>query len=166
MAKSRTTRAFVSFSQCSGKMVCERAIPSSSTQNVLAQYLRRILTELLHREQNGLKKYIHIKSWKYLSAEYTTSLYSLKSFGFFAFLCYAYLGYAFLHCAFSHYAYLHYAFSRYAYLHYAFLRLFLTICMIPEMGFCPWASLRCIQELEHRISLLLFSFGLMHIQLG
>ena len=48
MCESRTTRAFVSFGQCSEKMVFERAIPSSSTQNVLAQYLRRILTELLY----------------------------------------------------------------------------------------------------------------------
>ena len=55
MRESRTTRAFVSFGQCSEKMVFERAIPSSSTQNVLAQHLRRILTELLHQEEIGFK---------------------------------------------------------------------------------------------------------------
>ena len=36
-------------------MVFERAIPSSSTQNVSAQYLRRILTELLRQEENGFE---------------------------------------------------------------------------------------------------------------
>ena len=51
MCESRTTRAFVSFGQYSEKMVFERAIPSS-TKNVLAQYLRRILTELLRQEEN------------------------------------------------------------------------------------------------------------------
>ena len=55
MRESRTTRAFVSFGQRSEKMVFERAIPSSSTQNVLAQYLRRILTELLRQEENGFE---------------------------------------------------------------------------------------------------------------
>ena len=55
MRESRTTRAFVSFGQCSEKMAFERAIPSSSTQNVLAQYLRRILTELLRQEENGFE---------------------------------------------------------------------------------------------------------------
>ena len=55
MCESRTTRAFVSFGQCSEKMVFERAIPSSSTQNVLAQYLRRILTELLRQEESGFE---------------------------------------------------------------------------------------------------------------
>ena len=56
MRESRTTRAFVSFGQCSEKMLFERAIPSSSTaQNGLAQYLRRILTELLHQEENGFE---------------------------------------------------------------------------------------------------------------
>ena len=55
MHESRTTRAFVSFGQCSEKRVFERAIPSSSTQNVLAQYLRRIVTELLRQEENGFE---------------------------------------------------------------------------------------------------------------
>ena len=55
MRESRTTRAFVSFGQRSEKMVFERAIPSSSTQNVLSQYLRRILTELLRQEENGFE---------------------------------------------------------------------------------------------------------------
>ena len=55
MRESRTTRAFVSFGQCSEKMAFERAIPSSSTQNVLAQYLRRIPTELLRQEENGFE---------------------------------------------------------------------------------------------------------------
>ena len=42
----------------------------------------------------------------------------------------------------------------------------LTSCMIPETGFCPSASVGCIPDLEHRIGLLLFSFGLMHVQFG
>ena len=33
----------------------DRAIPSCSTHNVLAQYLRRILTELLRQEENGFE---------------------------------------------------------------------------------------------------------------
>ena len=40
----------------------------------------------------------------------------------------------------------------------------LTSCMIPETGFCPSASVWCISDLEYRIGLLLFSFGLMHVQ--
>ena len=52
MRESRTTRAFVSFGQCSEKMVFERAIPSF-TQNALTQYLRRIFTERL--EENGFE---------------------------------------------------------------------------------------------------------------
>ena len=55
MHESRTTKAFVSFGQCSEKMVFARAIPSSSTQNVLAQYLRRFLFELSHQEENGFE---------------------------------------------------------------------------------------------------------------
>ena len=55
MRESPTTRAFVSFGQCSEKMVFERAMPSSSTQNVLTQYLRRIFTELLRQEENGFE---------------------------------------------------------------------------------------------------------------
>ena len=35
MRESQAPRALVSFGQCSEKMVFERAIPSSSTQNVL-----------------------------------------------------------------------------------------------------------------------------------
>ena len=54
MCESRTARAFVSFGQYSEKMVFERAIPSS-IQNVLAQYLRRILTELLRQEENDFE---------------------------------------------------------------------------------------------------------------
>ena len=50
MRESRTPRAFVSFGQCSEKMVFERAIPSS-TQNVLTQYLRGI-TELIRQKEN------------------------------------------------------------------------------------------------------------------
>ena len=53
--ESRTTRAFVSFCQCSEKMVVERVIPSSSTQNVLTQYLRRIFTLLLRQEENDFE---------------------------------------------------------------------------------------------------------------
>ena len=41
MCESRTTRAFVCFGQYSEEIVLERA-KHSSTQNVLAQYLRRI----------------------------------------------------------------------------------------------------------------------------
>ena len=40
----------------------------------------------------------------------------------------------------------------------------LTSCMIPETGFCLSASVGCIPDLEHRIGLLLFSFGLMHVR--
>ena len=40
MCESRTTRAFVSFGQYSEKMVLGSRKHSSSTQNVLAQYLR------------------------------------------------------------------------------------------------------------------------------
>ena len=42
----------------------------------------------------------------------------------------------------------------------------LTICVIPETGFCPSASVGCIHDLEHRIGLLLFSFGLTHVEFG
>ena len=55
MRESRTTRTFVCFGQYSEKMVLERANHSSSTQNVLAQYFRRILTELSLQEENGFK---------------------------------------------------------------------------------------------------------------
>ena len=40
---------------------------------------------------------------------------------------------------------------------------FLTSCMIPETGCCPSSSVGCIHDLEHRIGLLLFSFGLMYV---
>ena len=55
MRESRTTRAFVCFGQYSEKMVLERAKHSSSTQNLLAQYLRRIHIELSRQEENGFE---------------------------------------------------------------------------------------------------------------
>ena len=44
----------------------------------------------------------------------------------------------------------------------------MPFCIKPicVMGFCPSTSVGCIPNLEHRISLLLFSFGLMHVQFG
>ena len=54
MCESRTG-AFLFFGQCSEKMVFQRGILFSSTQNVLAQYLRTILTELLSQEGNGFE---------------------------------------------------------------------------------------------------------------
>ena len=116
MCESRTTRAFVSFGQYSEKMVFERAIPSS-TQNVLAQYLRRILTELLRQEENGfesdhvsfrLEQLIDVLLRAESICPQSTQLVSILH------LCYG--------------------FSRYAYLLYAFLRYFfrvMPICVMP-----------------------------------
>ena len=53
--KSIYDKAFVCFGQNSEKMVLERAKHSSSTQNVLAQYLRKILIELPRQEKNGFE---------------------------------------------------------------------------------------------------------------
>ena len=40
----------------------------------------------------------------------------------------------------------------------------MPVCVMPETGFCPSASVGCISDSEHRIGLLLFSFGLMHVR--
>ena len=76
MHESRTPRAFVSFGQCSEKMVFERAIPSSSTQNVSTQYLRRI-TELICQEENVFKSdYVSFR------LSFKSSLFALSLFAF------------------------------------------------------------------------------------
>ena len=113
-------------------------------------------------------------------------LFASSLFAFnYAFSGYAFLRYTYLRFGFSRYAYLRYALSRYAFLCYAFSRYaycvmpfrvtpfttqyafcILTSCMIPETGFCPSALDRCIPALKHRIGLLLFSFGLTHVQFG
>ena len=68
----------------------ERAIPSFSTQNVLTQYLRRIFTDLLRKEENGFE------------SDYVSFLLSFKSSD-------PYLRYAFSLHAYLHYPYLCYA---------------------------------------------------------
>ncbi len=133
MCESRTTRACISFGQYSEKMVFERAIPSS-TQNVLAQYLRRILTELLRQEENGfesdhdsfrLEQLIDVLLRAESICPQSTQLVSILHLCY-GFSRYAYLRYAFLRYAFSRYAFLRYPFSRYAFSRYAFYH---SVCL-------------------------------------
>ena len=99
----------------------------------------------------------------YLCYGFSSHAYLLYDFSGYAILRYAYLRFGFSRYTYLRYAYLRYAFSRYAYLRYAFTR---YAFLQPETGFCPSASVWCICDLEHRIGLLLFSFGLMHDQFG
>ena len=115
-------------------MVFERAIPSS-IQNVLAQYLRRILTELLRQEENGFESdYVSFRLEQLIdvllraesicpqSTQLVSILYLCYGFSRYAYLLYAFSCYAFSRCAFLRYAFLLYAFSFYAFSCYTFLR--------------------------------------------
>ena len=117
------------------------------------------------------------KSWKYLSAEYTTSLYSLfrvmpicfmpfrvMPICVIAFSRYAYLRYAYFSYAFLRYTFSSYAFSRYAFYHSVCLSAFWQAAWYLKRVFALQRLLDAFRpDLKHRISLLLFSFGLMHI---
>ena len=130
--------------QYSEKMVLERTKHSSSTHNVLAQYLRRIhidyhvrneyasfwleqLIDVLLRAESICPQSTQLVSILYLCYGFSRCAYLLYAFSRYAFLRYAYLRfgfscYAFSRDAFWRYAYLRYAFSRYAFLRYAFSR--------------------------------------------
>ena len=139
MHESRTTRAFVCFGQYSEKMVLERAKHSSSTQNVLAQYLRRIHIDYHVRKKMVSKVIVSFQLEQLInvllraesicpqSTQLVSILYLCYGFSRYAYLLYAFLRYAFLRYAYLRYAYLCYAYSlyaylRYVYLHYGFLR--------------------------------------------
>ena len=117
----------------------------------------------------------------YLCYGFSRYAYLLYAFPRYAFLCYAYLRYGFFAlclfalCLFALclFALCFFALYLFALCLFALCLLplsmpfcILTSCMIPETGFCPSASVWCIPDLEQRIGLLQFSFGLMHVQLG
>ena len=115
---------------------------------------------------------------RYAFSRYSYLRYAYLRYAYlrYASLRYASLRYAILRNAFSRYAFSRYAYLRYAYLRYAYFALcylplsmpfcILTSCMIPETCFCPSAWVGRISDLEHRIGVLLFNFGLMHVQFG
>ena len=170
MRENQTARAFVSFGQCSEKIVLEGSIPSSSTQNVLAQYLRRILTITPPP----------------FPAPYLSSLFPLFALFLFALCLFALCLIALSICVTPFrvtyicvmpFRVMPFRVTSICVMPFGVMPLFvrpfrvmpfrvmpicvmpftsmpfriLTICMIPETGFYPSASGGCIHDLEHTI---------------
>ena len=145
MCESRTG-AFLFFGQCSEKMVFQRGILFSSTQNVWAQYLRTILTELLSQEGNCFEsdyvsfrleqliflgaKSICLRSTQLVSIlrralAMTENSHYVMPFRVMAIcylLCQAFCVMLFRVMPFLRYAFLGYTYLRYTFLRYAFSR--------------------------------------------
>ena len=111
----------------------ERAKNSSSTQNVLAQYLGRIHIDY-HDSKKMVSKVLmfpfeqlidvlflsicpHAQRTQLVSILYLCYGFSRYAYLLYAFSRYTFLRYAYLRYAFSRYAFLRYAFSRYAFYH-------------------------------------------------
>ena len=134
----------------------------------------RFLAQNLSRKVQLIHKSLRYLRYTFLRYAFSRYAFSCYVFSRYAFSCYAYLCYAFciipicsmpFHimpiCGMPFHI-MPICITPFTTMPFCIL----TSCMIPEMGFYPSASVGCIPDLEHRISLLLFSFGLMHVQFG